>query len=183
MNPEIEELEDILDAILKGVQEALQSGEVLSPEFQAQIAEEITTLTQEIDELYAAEGKELPPEGGIEEEPEIEEEEIPPSIPGPVPPVDKAPHESSNIYGFRYHPESQNLIVKFQGKYPTTNGPTYSYAGVPAYIYDIFRRGAVGPKTSGKNAWHRWEKDRLPSHGAAMNALLKAGQFPYQKLS
>lgn len=55
MNPEIEELEDILDMILKGVQEILQSGEVLSDEFQIQIAEEITALTQEIDQLYEKE--------------------------------------------------------------------------------------------------------------------------------
>lgn len=53
MNPEIEELEDILDTILAGVQELLASGETIPPEFQEQIANEINFLTQEIDGLYA----------------------------------------------------------------------------------------------------------------------------------
>lgn len=53
MNPEIEELEDILDAILAGVQELLATGESIPPEFQQQIADEINMLTQEIDTLYA----------------------------------------------------------------------------------------------------------------------------------
>jgi hypothetical protein len=52
MNEQIEELENILDMILRGVQEALQNGEVLSEELQMQIAQEITTLTQEIDQLH-----------------------------------------------------------------------------------------------------------------------------------
>lgn len=52
MNEQIEELENILDMIIRGVQEALQNSEVLSEELQMQIAQEITTLTQEIDQLY-----------------------------------------------------------------------------------------------------------------------------------
>jgi len=61
MNPEIEELEDILDSILRGIQESLQSGEVLSEELQLLAAQEITQLTQEIDELYAQQ-EQQPPE-------------------------------------------------------------------------------------------------------------------------
>ena len=49
---EVEYLEDILDSILAGVQEMLQSGEMLPPELQELIANEITNLTQEIDGLY-----------------------------------------------------------------------------------------------------------------------------------
>lgn len=52
MNPDIEELEEILDTILRGIQDALQNGEVLSEEFQLQVAQEINNLTQEIDQLY-----------------------------------------------------------------------------------------------------------------------------------
>ena len=52
---EIEELENILDMILQAAQEAIQSGETLSPQLQDQIAEEIMLLTQEIDELHAQE--------------------------------------------------------------------------------------------------------------------------------
>ncbi len=52
MNPEIEELEDILDTLIRGVQETLQNGEVLSEDLQLAIAQEINQLTQEIDNLY-----------------------------------------------------------------------------------------------------------------------------------
>ncbi len=61
MNDDIEELEDILDAILRGLQDALQSGEVLSEEFQAAVANEINTLTDEIDQLYAQQQQQAPP--------------------------------------------------------------------------------------------------------------------------
>jgi len=61
VNPTIEELEDLLDAILAGVQEMLQSGQEIPPDFQAQIAEEINLLTSEIDALYAQGGANLPP--------------------------------------------------------------------------------------------------------------------------
>ena len=110
--------------------------------------------------------------------------EQPPAPPtgGNVPPLDQAPHESSNINSFKYDPENEQLYVKFQDKYPGQNGPVYSYEGVPNYIYDIFRRGAVAPKTSGSNAWHTWKEGVTPSHGAAMNALLKGGGFAYQRI-
>lgn len=182
MNPKVEQLENILREFLKGIQVVLESGEVLSDEFQGLIAEQLSFLVDKISQLKE-EGQSAPPTepGEGVQEPEIEDEQIPPSTPGPQ--VPQAPHESSNIYGFRYDPESQNLVVKFQDKYPATNGPVYQYQNVPPYIFDIFRRGAIAPKTSGQNAWHRWERDRVPSHGAAMNALLKGGQFPYQKIS
>jgi hypothetical protein len=63
MNPEIEELEDLLDAILRGMQEALQSGEVLTEEFQLQVAQEINLLTQEIDQLHSQQQQGAPPQG------------------------------------------------------------------------------------------------------------------------
>lgn len=112
------------------------------------------------------------------------EGEVPniPSVAGQIPQVDPAPHESSNINGFRYDPKTQELLVKFQGKYPQQNGPTYSYSGVPPYIYDVFSRGAVAPKTSGKNAWHRWRKGKAPSHGASMYALIKQAGYKYRKV-
>ncbi len=72
--------------------------------------------------------------------------------------------------------QSGKLFVKFQGKYPKQTGPVYSYEGVPKNIYEVFARGAVAPKTSGKNAWHTWKEGVTPSHGAA-------GNYPYQKLS
>lgn len=100
-----------------------------------------------------------------------------------VPEVPDAPFPSSNIHGFKYNPKNKELLVKFQDKYPGTNGSVYKYSNIPDYIFNIFKRGGVGPKTSGKNAWHRWRKGVTPSLGAAMNALIKSGGFPYQKLA
>lgn len=65
---EIEELEDILDAILRGVQDVLQSGEQLPEDFQRQIAEEINFLTTEIDQLYAQQDQNPPGEPPIRPE-------------------------------------------------------------------------------------------------------------------
>lgn len=188
MNPEIEELENILDAILEAVEELLQSGEEIPPDIQDQIADEILYLNSEIERLQSEE-QPPPVEEIIQEESQITgitegSPSQPPTPPtgGEVPPLDRAPHPSSNINAFRYNPENQHLFVKFQGKYPQENGPVYSYSGVPKYIFDIFARGAVGPKTSGKNRWHTWKKGITPSHGAAMAALVKAGGFAYQRL-
>ena len=163
MNPEEEanELEDLLQELLAGIQEIIQSGEVLSDEFQGYLAETLNRLTNRIDELRTQIG------AGP-----IQTPEIPPG-----------PHPSSNINGFNYDPKSGKLFVKFQDKYPGTNGPVYSYEGIPPYIFDIFKRGAVAPKTSGKNKWHTWKKGVTPSLGASMNALIKGGAFPYQKVS
>jgi KTSC domain len=102
---------------------------------------------------------------------------------GNIPPLQPAPHESSNINAFRYNPENQQLFVKFQGKYPQQNGPVYKYEGVPDFIFNVFSRGAVGPKTSGSNGWHTWKKGVTPSHGAAMAALIKNGGYQYTRMS
>ncbi len=93
------------------------------------------------------------------------------------------PYPSSNINAFQYDPKTGQLMVKFMGQKQANAGPTYQYDGVPGYIFDILKRGAVAPKTSGKNRWHRWQKGVTPSHGAAMSALVKAGGFPYKKVA
>jgi hypothetical protein len=161
---ELTQLQQLLDELLKGIQDVLMSGEILTDEFQGILAQELEYLTSRIDELR----NESPADG------------LPPTQP---PEVEPSPNASSNINGFQYDPETQNLLVKFQDKYPGQNGPIYSYQGVPPYIYDVFRRGAVAPKTSGRNAWHRWKEGVTPSHGAAMYALIKQGNFPYQRVS
>ncbi len=51
--PEIEELEELLRELLAGVQELLQSGEILSDEFQGEVARTLTNLTDRIDALSA----------------------------------------------------------------------------------------------------------------------------------
>lgn len=105
----------------------------------------------------------------------------------PIPPepsnLQPTDHPSSNINAFQYDPKTGQLMVKFMGKDVADAGPTYSYDGVPPYIFDILKRGAVAPKTSGKNKWHRWKKGVTPSHGASMAALVKAGNFPYKKVA
>jgi len=179
---DIDTLERLIDQILAGIQEVLASGEVLSDEFQGMIAEEIRLTLARIDELRAA-GQ--PQEPGQPPEPEAAPEAPAPPAPfgGPIPELEPAPHESSNINAFRYDPKTEQLYVKFQGKYPQQNGPVYQYKGVPKFIYDVFSRGAVGPKTSGRNAWHRWKEGVTPSHGAAMFALIKQGGYPYQRMT
>lgn len=51
--PEIEELEELLRELLAGVQELLQSGEILSDEFQGEVARTLINLTDRIDALSA----------------------------------------------------------------------------------------------------------------------------------
>lgn len=96
--------------------------------------------------------------------------------------LDKAPYASSQINAFKYDPKSGRLFVKFQGEHPQQNGPIYSYDKVPPFIFDVFSRGAVAPKTSGSNAWHTWKQGVTPSLGASMAALIKNGGYNYQRL-
>lgn len=108
------------------------------------------------------------------------EQEVPPP---PTPPIEPAGYPSAQINGFNYDPKTKQLMVKFQGDYPQENGPVYSYQGVPENIFKLFARGAVAPKTSGRNAWHEWKQGLAPSLGASMNALIKGGGYQYQRVS
>jgi hypothetical protein len=66
VNPD--ELEDILDRLLQGVQDVLQSGEQLSDDFMGQLAETIRNVSNEIDELRS-QGQNQPPEEPPQGEP------------------------------------------------------------------------------------------------------------------
>jgi hypothetical protein len=90
---------------------------------------------------------------------------------------------SSNIYGFNYDYDNNKLLVKFQGNDGVGQGPIYGYEGVQPYIFDLFKRGAAVAKTTGKNKWGKWWTGKTPSIGAALNAFIKKGNYPYQKLS
>ena len=159
---EINELEDILDSILRGVQETLQAGQTIPEDLQRVIAEEINYLTDEIDRLYRVQGD-------------------PPILPPPdLPP---APIPSSNINAFSYDPDSERLYVKFQGDYPQQNGPIYSYDNVPEVIFNLFRQGAVPARTDGHNDWGEWWRGKVPSLGASLFTLIKNGNYPYQRLT
>ncbi len=99
------------------------------------------------------------------------------------PKLEPGTHPSSNVNSFGYNPETEQLAVKFQDKYPGQNGPEYIYEGVKPYIYDVFRRGAVAPKNSGGNQWHKYKKGVTPSLGASLSALVKNGNHSYTKIS
>lgn len=60
---ELENLEQLLDELLRGIQDVIQSGEILSDEFQGLIAQELETTSNRIDELRAEQANEpVPPE-------------------------------------------------------------------------------------------------------------------------
>jgi len=155
---ELQELESILDELLAGIGAVLESGEVLSIDFQTAIAQELSFLTDRIDTL-----KQQAANQG-------------------VPPLDPS-YPSSVINAFKYDPKNQKLFVQFKGKWPNEEGNIYSYDGVPPQIANIFSSGAVPAKTQGKNAWGEWYIGKNPSMGASMNVLLKEAGFPYKKLS
>jgi len=185
MNERINQMKQALRDLVEGI---ISSGVALSDQVKVMIARAMEHVANRIQEIRAEEKtNEPPPIEEIEREESIIAEEQqsgePPPPTEPVPELDQAPHESSNINAFKYDPKSQKLWVKFQGKYPAQNGPVYSYEGVPNNIYEVFRRGAVAPKTSGSNQWHTWKEGVTPSHGAAMYALIREGNYPYQRLS
>lgn len=162
MNPE--ELEDLLRQLLLAIQQVMQSGEVLSDDFQGMLAQTLERLVNKIDELRS----ENPVEGlslNSTQEPQLSS---------------GAP--SSNIHSFGYDGKNGRLLVKFQGDYPQENGPVYAYGGVPQQIFDLFRRGAIPARTDGKNKWGRWWKGKVPSLGASLYTLIKGGNYPYQRL-
>ncbi len=166
MTPEIEQLEDMLDQLIDGTMRVIQTGRVLSPDYVALITENIAYLNGEIERLYA-------------------ELEQPPETPPPTPPqegIQQGPHPSSNIYGFQYDPEKKKLLIKFQDKFPQTNGPIYGYDGVPPQIVELLALGALPPETTGGNQWHNWERGKIPSMGATAIKLITSGQFPYHRV-
>ena len=154
---ELGTLEELLNELLSAIQEVLASGETLTDEFQLVLAEELQYLTSRIDELRAQAT--------------------------PVTEIPASPYPSSNISGVKYDPKNKRMFVQFLGPFPNRNGPKYSYENVEPFIFDIIQRGAVGPKTSGSNRYHRWIRGVTPSLGASVHALLKAGGNPYQRVS
>jgi hypothetical protein len=114
---------------------------------------------------------------------ELRSQESPADTMAPsIPQLEPGPFESSNVNSFKYDYPNEKLFVKFHGTDSAESGPIYSYEGVPKFIFDTFRKGAIGPKTSGKNKYHTWVKGVTPSLGAAMNSLIKNGGYPYQKV-
>ena len=167
MNPdeEIVFLESIIDQILRGLQEILQSGEILTDQFQRVVAQELNWATERIDALRS----------------ENPVEELSPT-PTPQPELTQA-IPSSNIEGFAYDDKTNRLLVRFLGDYPNREGPIYAYEGIPKVIFELFQSGAIPARTDGKNQWGKWWKGKVPSIGASMYTLIKNGGYPYQRLT
>jgi len=154
-------VEEIKNAIRELIKALVQRGTPLSEELKIQLARVIEYAAERIQELRSQEiPKEVPTQSEL--------------VPGGYP--------SSNVNAFKYDPKTKRLFVQFHGPYPQAEGPVYSYADVPDYLFDVISRGAVGPKTSGKNKYHAWNRGITPSLGASVNALLKAGGFSYQRV-
>lgn len=100
-----------------------------------------------------------------------------------VPQVPASEYPSSNVNGMKYNPDTQELLVQFHGPYPQAEGSIYKFSKVPQFLFEVLRRGAVGPKTSGKNAYHTWIRNLTPSLGGSFNALIKQGGFEYEKVA
>lgn len=192
------QIEDIKNALREMIQLLTQRGEPLSDELKAKVAQVMehaaNRITQLRQEQQTETGQQPPNEPlqqptGAPQAPiqPIQESNAPtPSTPvtAPTPPTEElpgAPYASSNINAFQYDYKTGKLVVRFQGKDVADNGPIYSYEGVPKFIYDIFRQGAVAPKTSGSNRWHTWKRGVTPSHGAAMYHLIR-DRYPYQRV-
>lgn len=189
-----ERIEEIKEAVRQIIREIISVGKEPPPQVQELLLRVIEKFSNEIDQLRSQQREE---EATLKEQEELAQAEAEqaqvaselgptveaPKVTGePVPPLQPAPYPSSNINAFKYEPKKGRLFVKFQDKFPQTNGPVYVYEGVPAYIVNVFARGAVAPKTSGKNKWHSWRKGVTPSLGAAMFALIKSGAFPYSRV-
>ena len=155
-----------MDDVIALLQQLMQQAGNLADDLSEAEMQQVLTIFNEAIQLIQEQGQQAPIE-----------------TPEQAQGIENAPFPSSNINGFNYNPDSQELKVQFHGPYPQAAGPIYSYSGVPKYIFDIFARGSVGPRTSGQNRYHKWQRGVTPSHGAAMSALIKAGGFQYQRLS
>jgi hypothetical protein len=162
-----QQIEEIKNSLRQIMQIISARGQPLSEEIKAFLARVLDHAANSIEELRQQ--IQAPTEAPIE-------------APG-VPNLQPGPFPSSNVNSFKYDPQKQQLFVKFHGKDTADSGPTYSYVGIPEYIFDIFRRGAIAPKTSGGNKYHSWYRGVTPSLGASMSALIKKGNFPYQRVA
>lgn len=160
------EWQALLQELMQAIQQAMQSGEVLSDELQGMLAQTLSSLIERINQQA--------PDPGV----------APPIPPAPpVPPLDQGPYPSSNVNAFKYDPRNGTLFVKFHGRESADSGPVYQYQNVPRNIYDVFSRGGVAPRTSGQNRYHRWIRGVTPSLGASLYALIREGGYQYARVA
>lgn len=158
-----EKIQQIKNALLQLFQSIQESGEEITDEIEGMLVQVMEHVADRIKQLR-------------NEEPV---ENLEPQIPQ----VPSSEYPSSNVNGLKYDPKKQEMYLQFHGPYPQSAGPVYKYSGVPKFIFDVISRGAVAPKTSGKNRYHQWFKGITPSLGASVNSLLKAGAYPYSRIS
>lgn len=117
MNPKIAELESLIDQILQVLQETMQSGEVLSDEFQGMIAQELQITADQIQQLRQQEsGQTQPPQKGREpyQGPTIPTvEEAPPSPDAQLLWILAGQNEDAFLNYLRQYPspETQSLLT------------------------------------------------------------------------
>ena len=158
----LQELQELLAELMQAIQEVMASGEVLSDDFQAQLAQTLDMLYTRIEELQA--------QGGPT---------------APTPPITPPPpgRDSSNVAGTEYDEQTGDLKVQFLGKHPNREGPIYNYSEVPPQIAQLVQSGAIPARTNGQNKWGKWWKGKVPSAGASVHTLLKNTNTPYQRIS
>jgi hypothetical protein len=180
MPPEIRELMQQAEQLMAYI---TQNSSAINAETQRALAQ----FLQETNDFIQEFSGELPPIEEIEaQQAEVANEVTSeaPAVPlgGPVPELDRAPHESSNINALKYDPNKKQLFIKFMGKDTADSGPVYSYQDVPQNVFDVISRGGVAPLTSGKNKYHQWHRGITPSHGASVSALIKKGGYSYRRM-
>lgn len=104
-------------------------------------------------------------------------DQSPPSPPQSEDGIEKAPLNSSNVYGFSYDPKTKQLLVRFN------SGSIYHYDAVPPHVFRIFQAGAFPAKTSGRNSFGQWWISKFPSLGAAFAEYIRNKPYPYQRVA
>jgi hypothetical protein len=94
--------------------------------------------------------------------------------------LDPTRYPSSNVEAMKYDPATKRLWVKFHG---VNDQPVYQYEGVPDQIFKLLEHGNAFATTKGQNQWGQWWPMKNPSIGAALNQYIKAGGYPYQRLT
>ncbi len=90
--------------------------------------------------------------------------------------IQQANLQSSNVYGFRFNPQTKKMQVRFQ------EGAVYEYDDIPDVIFNLFSHGNASAKTTGSNRFGAWFRGKNPSLGAALNQYIKQGGYAYRKL-
>lgn len=158
----LQALQALLSELVQAVTLVMQSGEQLSDEFQALLAQTLQMLFSRIEESLS--------QGA-------------PPTPGPTAAPPPEGMASSNVAGAAYDNRTGDLKVQYLGKHPNRQGPVYNYPNTPPEIAQLMLSGAVPARTNGQNKWGKWWKGKAPSAGASAYTLLKNRNAPYQRMS